>query len=79
MLPEIVTDGVDGLLVSHDGADLARALLRLAGNVAERAEMGRRARQSALSRFDPERQVETVEAVYRRLGARPAGTNGRST
>lgn len=71
MLPEIITDGHDGLVVDGDGPrdaevqSLCDGLLRLAGDDAFRAAAGAAARATALERFDPRRQAETVEACYR--------------
>jgi len=67
MLPEIVTDGRDGLVVDDDPQGLAAALLRLGDDADLRRRLGAGARETALRRFDPARQAEQVEAVYRGL------------
>lgn len=67
MLPEIVTDGRDGLVVDDDPAGLAEALLRLGNDPDLVRRLGTEARATALARFDPARQAEQVEAVYRGL------------
>jgi len=51
-IPELVEDGVSGLLVPpRDAQALADALLRLYHNRAEAAAMGRRAREKVLAEF----------------------------
>ncbi|MHC4472363.1 MAG: glycosyltransferase family 4 protein [Planctomycetota bacterium] len=67
MLPEIVSDGEDGILVPHDPDALAFAVRRLALGLEERDEMAAAARVAARERFDLEGQIDRVEEVYRRL------------
>lgn len=64
---ETVRDGVEGLLVPpRDASALARACLRLGDDAALRAEMGARARQRAVEKFD----VRLVNAaIMEALGA----------
>lgn len=51
--PDMITDGVDGLLIDkHDEKGLAEALIRLAQNPAERRRLGVAARKRALESFD---------------------------
>jgi mannosyltransferase len=78
MLPEIVADGEDGLVVPHDGAALAAAIVRLAKEPEFRDRLAKNARRKARERFDLERQAAAVDEVYRRLvsGGRGNG-NGR--
>lgn len=67
-LPEIVTDGVEGLLVpSRDIPALARALIALLNDPALRAEMGCAGRARVLQQFTPERQAREMAEVYRRV------------
>ncbi|MGL6279583.1 MAG: glycosyltransferase [Gaiella sp.] len=70
-LPEIVEDGVTGLLVPpHDPAALATAIAALARDPARCAAMGRAGRRRALERFSQERCAAATEALYRSaLGA----------
>jgi glycosyltransferase involved in cell wall biosynthesis len=72
-LPEQVEDGVTGYLAPPgDAAGLAEALRRLAAlPESDRAAMGERARQRALSRFDVERYYAAMTALYAGL-RRPA-------
>ena len=59
-LPEIVRDGIDGV-VADDPAEMARRLPEVAA--VDRAAI----RASVLSRFSAERMVDGYEAVYARL------------
>ena len=69
-LPEIITDGVEGLLVPHkDITALASALTALLSDPERRAEMGRRGRQRVLQHFNPQRFCTEMEAVYRKVAS----------
>src|SRR6185369_3181875 len=58
-VPEIVDDGVTGLLVPpSDAPALARALTCLARDPALRADMGRAARERAEARFSLDAQID---------------------
>lgn len=75
---EVVTDGVDGLLVPPgDVARLAAAILDLAGDPARCARLGARARRTVEERLRIEHNVAGVSAVYREVlhldGPTPAG------
>ena len=61
-LPEIVTDGITGLLVEprNPGA-LAEAILRLAGDSSMRARMGAAGRRRALGTFSEDRMLDAFE------------------
>jgi glycosyltransferase involved in cell wall biosynthesis len=64
-VPEVVTDGVDGLLASTgDTAALAAALDRLARDPQMRRALGREARRSFEARFALAPMVAALEAVY---------------
>jgi len=67
MLPELVADGETGLVVDDTSENLAGAIVRLARDRDLRRNMGLAARRAALERFDPARQAERVELVYRKL------------
>jgi glycosyltransferase involved in cell wall biosynthesis len=71
MLPEIVTDGSDGLLVPHDPEALSFAVRRLALGAGERDELAAAARATALRRFDLAAQAARVESIYREVLAAP--------
>ncbi len=64
MLPELVTDGHDGLVIDDTPETLAAALVRLAEDRALRERLAKGARDTAVRRFDPEVQAERVEQVY---------------
>jgi glycosyltransferase involved in cell wall biosynthesis len=70
-LPEIVRDGITGLLVPPgDASALARALRTLADDSALRARMSEAATADAQERFGVERMLDEVESVYATLGVR---------
>ncbi len=67
-LPEIICDGVDGLLVEpKDSEAMGRAIAGLLSDPERRKEMGARARRTVIERFTPRRQAEDVERVYRTI------------
>ena len=62
-VPELMTDGVNGLLVPHDDSlAIAAAVYRLAEDPALRRRLGEAARERALE-FTEERMVRETEAV----------------
>jgi glycosyltransferase involved in cell wall biosynthesis len=72
-IPEVVTDGVTGLLVPPADADrLGGALARLAGEPALRARRGDAAREHVLPRFGVDGYVAAVSRLYEALLARRA-------
>ncbi len=65
---EVVTNGVDGLLVPvRDKAALAGAIARLQDDPELAARLGQAARQKALAEFDEKIVIERTMAVYREL------------
>jgi glycosyltransferase involved in cell wall biosynthesis len=72
MLPELVADGETGLVIDDTPENLADAIVRLAADAALRECMGRAARETALTRFDPAHQAEQVEQIYEGLLRRTA-------
>ncbi len=63
-IPEIITDGVNGLLVPPgDAQALAKALARVAGDTQLREQLGRKARLRAET-FRIEGTVAALEQVY---------------
>jgi glycosyltransferase involved in cell wall biosynthesis len=65
---EVVTDGVDGLLVPvRDAVALAQALAQLQDDPALAARLGRAARHKALSEFDERIIIRRTLAVYAEL------------
>lgn len=70
-LPEVVEDGVTGLIVPRgDSAALADAMGTLLADPAKRAEMGRAGRERALRLFDWDRTAEQFERIYASVMAR---------
>lgn len=69
-IPELITDGVEGLLAPpRDPPALAAALLRVAGDATLRRRLGDAGRIAAAERFGAARMVAAHEALYRRLAA----------
>jgi N-acetyl-alpha-D-glucosaminyl L-malate synthase BshA len=67
-IPEVVEDGISGLLVPPgDAAELARAVEALIADPARRAAMGAAARRRAMERFSADVIVPCYEAIYRRV------------
>ena len=65
---EVVTDGVDGLLVQvRDAATLAAAIARLHDDPALCERLGRAAREKALAEFDERIVLDKTLAVYAEL------------
>ena len=77
-LGELVDDGVTGLLVPPGDADgLARAIVRLAGDLGAAARMGEAGRRRALDQFLQDRCTDRTEILYRaRLALRFGGRDG---
>ena len=64
-IPDVVTDGVDGLLVEPADVDgLTAALQRLAGDPGLRQRLGAAARETVSSRLSWERAVRAFEESY---------------
>jgi glycosyltransferase involved in cell wall biosynthesis len=64
-IPEVVTDGVDGLLVPPaDPAALAYALVRLLRDSGLRERLGEAGYRTVADRFSIDAQVRRIEAVY---------------
>ncbi len=67
-VPELVEDGVTGILVPPRNPEaLAQGILRLAKDADLRQRMGKAAQQWALERFDIARTAREYEALYLRL------------
>jgi glycosyltransferase involved in cell wall biosynthesis len=76
-LPEIVEDGVTGIVVQPDDAEaLAAALLELLRDPARAAAMGAAGRDRALAAFSQDRCTDRVEELYR--AALETGSRRRS-
>jgi len=67
-IPEVVTDGVSGLLVNPgDSAQLATALSRLVQDGELRSRLGQSARAFVLPRFGVDGYVASITSLYDRL------------
>jgi glycosyltransferase involved in cell wall biosynthesis len=70
-LPEVVENGVTGLVVPRgDAGALAQAIRSLLTNPQRRREMGEAGRARALRLFDWDRSAEQFEQIYREVAAR---------
>ena len=67
MLPEIVEDGVSGLVIEDNPEDLAGAIIRLVKDTPLRKKMGVAARRRMYEDFNLKNQLEKVEDVYKKL------------
>jgi glycosyltransferase involved in cell wall biosynthesis len=80
-IPELIEDGMTGLLVEPgDAGGLRRAIDRLASNPALAIEMGRNARRYVEQNHGPQQHYERLLAIYEAAGAssdrKPALTGG---
>ena len=79
-IPETVTDGETGLLVSPGSVpELAAAIIRLARDPELRARLGRAGRAKVVREYDPLRVARLILGVYERArshfrASRPAGS-----
>jgi glycosyltransferase involved in cell wall biosynthesis len=66
-IPEVVIDGVTGIVTNVDVMELADALEKLAGDVGLRASMGSAAQGFTMANFGVNRLVRDHEELYKRL------------
>ncbi|NHN30199.1 glycosyltransferase [Paenibacillus agricola] len=67
-IPELVTNGQQGLLVrERDVKGLARKLKQLVGNPSLRKKMGRKGSSKIVRNFNSAKQVRKLESIYRQL------------
>ena len=68
-LPEVVEDGVTGLVVERENVEAtAEAMMKLIRNPSLRRSMGAAGRQRVLERYDWEENVSRMERVYEKVG-----------
>jgi glycosyltransferase involved in cell wall biosynthesis len=66
--PEIIQDGVTGLLVPPKAPErLAAAIVRLAANESLAAQMGSRGRERIVAEFDIRSEISKLAAIYSRV------------
>lgn len=79
-IPDVVTDGVNGLLVEPGApGDLAAAMCRIAGDPAALARMSEAGRATVTERYSIERLAVELRRVYAGLCARQGGDDGICT
>lgn len=66
-LPEVIEDGVNGLLTANDAASVAACMRKLESDSNEAARLAANARRTIEERFTVERMVEDTMAVYRKV------------
>lgn len=65
---EIVRDGVDGILVPPENAEvLARAVMRIASDPTMAVSMGQRGRERVAIEFSLESQMRKIESIYKEV------------
>ena len=65
-IPEIIDDGVDGILVPReDSGALKKALEGLAASAARRGDLGCAARDKVVCKFSPEKTYELLKSLYK--------------
>lgn len=70
ILPELIEDGKDGLVVEDTPENLAEAIMLLVDNPELCQKMGKNARAKALELFNLEKQAKKVESIYQEVLSR---------
>jgi glycosyltransferase involved in cell wall biosynthesis len=70
-VPEVVLDGVTGVIAELNVKEIANALEKLVNNEALRSQLGSAAREFTLANFGVERLVHDHEALYKKLVSSP--------
>jgi glycosyltransferase involved in cell wall biosynthesis len=68
-IPDVIEDGVSGVLAPVDAVAFGEALDQLAADPARAKEMGRRGRERVLGHYSAERMVDAYLELYRRIAA----------
>jgi len=71
-VPEVVVDGITGIITSLEVKEIADALEKLANSDELRVQMGRAAQEFTLANFGVKRLVNDHEELYKRLFANQA-------
>jgi len=71
-VPEVVLDGITGIITNLDINEIADALEKLSNNTALRAQMGAVAKEFTLSNFGVDRLVHDHQELYKKLLANRA-------
>jgi glycosyltransferase involved in cell wall biosynthesis len=72
ILPELIEDGTDGLVIEDTPENLAEAIMRLVDNPELCKKIGRNARAKALELFNLEKQAAKIEKIYKEVISRRA-------
>ncbi|MBW1812225.1 MAG: glycosyltransferase family 4 protein [Deltaproteobacteria bacterium] len=67
ILPEMVGDGVEGIIINPDPENLADAMIRLANSPELVRDLGGNARRKAHERFSSRCQAESTEKLYEEI------------
>ena len=71
-IPEIVLDGLSGVITGLDVQEVANALEKVANNASLRSQMGSTAQEFTLAHFGIQRLVTDHEVLYKKLLSSPA-------
>ena len=72
ILPELIADGTDGLVVEDTPENIAEAIMLLVDNPELCQKMGKNARTKALELFNLEKQAAKVIEIYEEIISRRA-------
>jgi glycosyltransferase involved in cell wall biosynthesis len=64
MLPEIIENNREGIIIDDSPENLADAMMTLIENPDIRQAMGQHALQKARAEFDLEKQTKKIDAIY---------------
>ncbi len=78
ILPELIEDGTDGLVVEDTPENIAEAIMLLVDDPGFCQKLGKNARTKALALFDLEKQAKKVEKIYEEVLSRQSEKNKKS-
>jgi len=70
ILPELIEDKVNGLVIEDTPENLAKAIMFMVENPELCKKMGRNARTKALELFNLEKQAAKIENIYKKILSR---------